>query len=456
MKKTNVICIALILATLNSCKNDNTQVSPISDELLIQKRVYKSLEELSKADEDSVFVIDLSNSGLEKFPKEILKFKNLQVLKMNDNSLDSLPEGIGDLNHLQKIEVRKNNLVYVTPNITKLKYLNSIAITDSTKKVRKVLPPRFPATPKTNEKETSFEDQTLIELAFLYRKMGEQSQYDRIMAYNDPLLTFNDARSECKNFWGLDKNIPVWEYKRVEVGYITNASKDNPELMEIASATSIEPDLSLKNKKINVVLSYLRAFDYPGKGLHNAFLGYNASVIGSTSSGPEKEYSFNQNFQVNEGDEPSLKSIPVFNGLNTGEDGILITCDIFNVDNENDKKVSKIFEAGKKGLEITGLAQANPAIGMVTGIADEALKIIRSNHENIPVHEIKLGLTLNNTVTDLKLKKGSYVIMGVPNCKDGEVFKFDWKNYKLEKSSGKIQEGKGASVKLNYIVFTIS
>lgn len=46
--------------------------------------IYTSIEQTQKVNPDSVRYLDLSNSGLKKFPVEIFKFKNLEMLQLDN------------------------------------------------------------------------------------------------------------------------------------------------------------------------------------------------------------------------------------------------------------------------------------------------------------------------------------------------------------------------------------
>ena len=47
-------------------------------------RVFRSLKETEGINPDSIYFLDLGNNGLKAFPKEVLKFKNLQFLEFEN------------------------------------------------------------------------------------------------------------------------------------------------------------------------------------------------------------------------------------------------------------------------------------------------------------------------------------------------------------------------------------
>ena len=107
-------------------------------------RVYMSLEDANKVNPDSVFGMELKSKGLNDFPIEILKFKNLKILDLSSydwlsapyllnkrqkrklvklqekslepntpcikpNTIRNIPEGVKDLNHLEYLDLTDVN-----------------------------------------------------------------------------------------------------------------------------------------------------------------------------------------------------------------------------------------------------------------------------------------------------------------------------------------------------------
>jgi Leucine-rich repeat (LRR) protein len=87
---------------------------------------YTNLQEALK-NPDAVVKLVLRKQHLKSFPKEILKFKNLQYLDISKNSIEELPDSIGTLTNLQYFACSKTGLQRVTKEIgklTNLTYLN--------------------------------------------------------------------------------------------------------------------------------------------------------------------------------------------------------------------------------------------------------------------------------------------------------------------------------------------
>lgn len=72
MKKLIIIFVFLVISKSNFAQLDSVIKS--------YKHVYTSFKETKSTNPDSVFIIDLRSSGLRKLPKELLKYKNLEVI----------------------------------------------------------------------------------------------------------------------------------------------------------------------------------------------------------------------------------------------------------------------------------------------------------------------------------------------------------------------------------------
>ena len=79
---------------------------------LAQSRTFTNLKEAMK-DPDKVYKLSLIHQKLDSIPKEITKFKNLQVLNLKGNKLTEVPKEIGTLTHLQSLDMSRNKIVDV-------------------------------------------------------------------------------------------------------------------------------------------------------------------------------------------------------------------------------------------------------------------------------------------------------------------------------------------------------
>ena len=99
----------------------------LSEQELDTCYIYTTIEKASKIPE-AVYVLDLTKSKLKAFPLEILKFKNLNILKLGKNKISSVPEGISQLLFLQELDLGKNKLDAFPGGIVELVNLKQLVL----------------------------------------------------------------------------------------------------------------------------------------------------------------------------------------------------------------------------------------------------------------------------------------------------------------------------------------
>ena len=132
MKKSFLALVILLLAYTVTCAQEN--------------KIYRSLKE-AKKHPNQVYAITLNNQKLNKFPKAILKFKNLRWLILQDNQISSIPDGIGNLTNLELIDLTDNKITKLPSTIRRLTNLrelllpnNKISVSEQVKIKRLVNP----------------------------------------------------------------------------------------------------------------------------------------------------------------------------------------------------------------------------------------------------------------------------------------------------------------------------
>jgi Leucine-rich repeat (LRR) protein len=104
----------------------------VAQEALLDSVALSTYEEFTDLDSarknpDAVVKLVLRKKKLKDFPKQILKFKNLQYLDLSKNSIKELPDSIITLKKLQVLIVSRNGLESL-PNtiggLKNLKYIN--------------------------------------------------------------------------------------------------------------------------------------------------------------------------------------------------------------------------------------------------------------------------------------------------------------------------------------------
>lgn len=96
-----------------------------------QSSAYKvySLEELEKANPDTVYALTLAKQKLTQLPKDLWKYKNLKELYLDRNRLTNLPDTFDLFDNLEYLNMDRNDLEFVPLAISRLKSLKKLVIT---------------------------------------------------------------------------------------------------------------------------------------------------------------------------------------------------------------------------------------------------------------------------------------------------------------------------------------
>lgn len=430
--KIGPIAVCLFMLLVTSCSHCGHQ------RINLEAEEFESLDWSTsvsgkRSDILNTYKLDLSNQGLTEIPENVYRMENLIMLDLSGNSIQELPSELGRLHNLRSLNVSDNPITKVSTEITSLSQLTDLI-----------------SQPEEGYLQLeSNADYTVLDEAIALLNLGE-------VDYAEGLLQSGYLKESYDEYQKLEcRSRPPYRYSNHQVGYITAGPTGFADIVEASAITS---DPSLRNQRLNINLAFLRAYDYPGRGEHNAFIQFRCSTIG-TNPGPDQDFNYTRNFEVNENDAPALKSIQVFNGLFVGSDGIQFNCEVINISNKRDERIARIFGGLQDGMQILGGNDINPAVGMVTDITETALNLVTKENENVQIHDIELGLHFNNNGVDLQLREGTYVIVNVPSCIDNTPFIWDWTKYKFDKSRGmfvKSSDNTPVLLKFNYVVFTIT
>lgn len=80
---------------------------------------------------DQVYALDLSKQKLNEFPREIFKFRNLNILILKKNKIEEIPDSISVLKHLQQLNFAKNKLTEINDSIYGLLQLREIDFSEN-------------------------------------------------------------------------------------------------------------------------------------------------------------------------------------------------------------------------------------------------------------------------------------------------------------------------------------
>lgn len=253
-------------------------------------------------------------------------------------------------------------------------------------------------------------------------------------------------------FLGRGKKRPC-ENTAHTFGFIPQLDLGKEKFVEIKHASNIEPDMSLKNKRIKITLGALGAADYPGDGMHRILFDFYAQNQLPTKQ-VEKVH-FNQTFRVQDGQQAGIIGYPIFIGLNVGSQGIDFKCYTVNVKNDNDEKILNFLggDVFKSGLKLAKTAQ--PAIVPLANIAVGITRMVASRNKNVPVQDIFMGLDFSATPFTARLSKGSYVAVQIPQEDRRE---WDWKNWVYDQQNMLVvnKDDKNQLIPYNFIIFNVN
>lgn len=241
-----------------------------------------------------------------------------------------------------------------------------------------------------------------------------------------------------------------WSFTAHQYGYIGfQESKSNAPLA-IQHPNAIEPDISLKNSRINIRLDRLKIHKYPGDGIHNVMVTFAAR--NQVANYSQESVSFSQTYRVQEGQTAGIAGYPIFIGLNVGNQGVAFECSTINVNNDEDLSVLEALDSStfQSGLEL--LTTMQPAIAPFTAVTVGMMKSLAKRNENIPVQKFYLGLDFENAAMGIRLREGNYIAVQV-----SDESQIDWNKWIYKPNLGTIvHKADDSALEYNYLVFRVS
>ena len=220
----------------------------------------------------------------------------------------------------------------------------------------------------------------------------------------------------------------------------------------LVDARVVSPDQGLKGKAVKVALDYLQIADYPGYGTHSIlfdFYGRNQLTHGGT-----EDVHFTMKLQAPDNSAVPVVGLPIFVGLNVGDEGVCFKCITVNIRNERDEHFLSFLESDefRKGLKL--LERAQPALVPLSQMAYSiTLRILRRNR-NTAVQNFYLGLDFSNISTRARLRPGTYLAIQMPK---EDVKDWRWDKWVFNKRNGQLTNTVTSEiVPYNIVGFSIS
>ncbi len=107
--------------------SNNVSAQLLDSTALANAVEYKSLKE-ALVNPSKVYKLNLHKQRLTKFPADILKFVNLNVLNLSNNKITKFPAELSQLAYLQNLNMAKNELSAIPPEISQLKNLQILTL----------------------------------------------------------------------------------------------------------------------------------------------------------------------------------------------------------------------------------------------------------------------------------------------------------------------------------------
>jgi hypothetical protein len=253
--------------------------------------------------------------------------------------------------------------------------------------------------------------------------------------------------------WHLGgKGERIWRHSSHAIGYLGPATDLTQANMPIRHAADINPDRSLKEKRIKITLDALRVADYPGTGMHQVLVSFSAR--NQTDQGPEHLH-FNTTCRVRDGEMAAVFGRPIFVGLLAGNEGIFLQVATLNVKNDDDEALLRFLDSDvlKSGLYILNTVQ--PALAPFSALTLGLTRAIASRTQNIAVQAVDLGLDFSAIAPRPRLAEGSYLAVQMPPTLQAS---WNWHEWVYDRQSGRIIKAAAPdqSLPYNYLVIGVS
>lgn len=238
-----------------------------------------------------------------------------------------------------------------------------------------------------------------------------------------------------------------WAYTAHVFGFIEEGEAGT-EPVPIVPAASIAADPSLIGSRIKVTLDVFRIAEYPGLGQHTVLFDF----VGRDQAGDEaQDLQFASVLKVEDGDNAAISGMPIFTGLTVPDDGLSFQARTISIRTSGDEAILSALQgtAFKDGLRLLG--QVQPALPQLVGLAAGVTEALLKRRRNKQVQAFDLGLDFSRVRTSIRLRRGSYVVVQVP-----DPGTWDWASWRYDPNAMNVIDAEGRIAPLNTIVFAIS
>ncbi len=296
--------------------------------------------------------------------------------------------------------------------------------------------------------KTKISDLTVTEAISYLNDIGDRENTDalRSMVADDPSLADRKI-GEVADTPRLSR--ATWRGTEHTFGFIAGGERKGMHAIEFAG--SIDPDNSLRNAAVDILISGLFTMNYPGWGRHQVLLQFTANH-GVSSRGKPVRVQFQQKYLSREKEGAGVLGNMIFSGLTVPAEGIAFEVNVINLANEEDEAALHVLDSDviKKGLDLA--ITALPGIETVTKLGEGLVKLVLTRNRNKIVQFFHLGLNLTDVPGPVaRLREGTYVAV---QCRRDLL---NWADWGYDSQRGLVVLRKDRSVRLpyNHLLFTV-
>ncbi len=306
---------------------------------------------------------------------------------------------------------------------------------------------------RSNQKQpdtmkTRISDLTVTEAISYLRDIGDHESTDALQSLvaEDPAMADRKI-GEVEDSPHLSR--ATWRGTEHTFGHI--ADDEGEGLHAIAFAGSIDPDNSLRDQRVDLLLSGIFTMNYPGWGRHQILLQFTANH-GITSHSKPVKVQFQQKYLSREKEGAGVLGNTIFSGLTVPAEGISFEVNVINLANDEDEAALRVLDSDviKKGLDLVHTAL--PGIETVTRLGEGLVKLVLARNRNKIVQFFHLGLNLTGVPGPIaRLREGTYVAV---QCRRDRL---DWSDWSYDSHRGLIVLRRNREVRLpyNHLLFTV-
>jgi hypothetical protein len=239
-----------------------------------------------------------------------------------------------------------------------------------------------------------------------------------------------------------------WQHVGHAFGFVSGAAAG---ARDIVDAGRIKPQTALRGGRVKVTLDGLWAAGYPGSGEHKVLFDFYAQ---SQAPGEVEHLHFNTALRVRNREMVGVHGLPIFVGLQVGEEGLNFKCFTINVANSEDEKFLAFLDsdAFRSGLKLVTRLQPATALFSATTLA--LTKQIATRHRNVPVQDFYLGLDFSKQPARAALAEGTYIAVQAP-ADAGKAWR--WEDWLFLPGGQVVSKTDEATMPpYNYVLFTVT